>query len=147
MQWISPHSQGARHSSCICKHLQGQDHSAGYSSTAVGSDAATLYICKTAKGHAHSAGYAAQQQDLMLQLLELLQLPLGLWRSSNSTPACQDSFDPHTACLLSDLRAGLDPVAFMDAVHHGNKARKTPLLSNQHSNLGQEGRLNTPVGF
>ncbi len=63
---------------------------------------------------------------MMLELLELLQLPLGLWRSSNFTAPFHDKFDSQTACLLSNLAADTDPVALLNAAQHGTPTCALP---------------------
>ena len=67
-----------------------------------------------------SAGSQEQQHGLLLELLELLQLPLGLWRSTNeSKSALQDRFEHHTASLMGNLDKATDAGLFPHALQHG----------------------------
>lgn len=61
---------------------------------------------------------------MMMQLLELLQLPLGLWRSTNAGAAAgQAAFAPQTACLMASLGPESDAGPVPDASQYG-KPRK-----------------------
>ena len=67
-----------------------------------------------------SAGSLEQQHGLLLELLELLQLPLGLWRSTNeSNTASQDCFEQRTASLMENLGKAANAGLFPNAIQCG----------------------------
>ncbi|KAK9844686.1 hypothetical protein WJX74_005496 [Apatococcus lobatus] len=68
-------------------------------------------------------GSPEQQHKMMMELLELLQLPVGLWRSSNfGSSASQDHFQYQTACLMASLGelSGFD--SLRDGSQYGSPA-------------------------